>query len=72
MWNRFFDTLLKIFKEHKNYIIFAHNLGSFDGFIFIKGLINISKPDEISTIIEKEHKFIQINVFSKKKNVFNF
>ena len=53
LWTRFFDTLLVNLKEFKNYIIFAHNLGSFDGFILFKGLINISKPDEISTIIDK-------------------
>jgi len=66
LWTRFFDTLNQILIKHNKPVIFAHNLGSFDGLILFKGLLNICNPDKIQTIVDKDNKFIQIQVSYKE------
>jgi len=66
LWTRFFDTLNKVLIKHNKPVIFAHNLGSFDGLILFKGLVNICNPDKIQTIVDKDNKFIQIQVSYKE------
>jgi hypothetical protein len=41
--------------------MFAHNLGSFDGFFIYKALINYCTFDSVKTIIDNKNKFITIN-----------
>ena len=68
LWNRFFTFLDK---EYQNEFgtIFVHNLGGFDGYFIYKGLSHFTDTG-ISTIIDKQNKFIVINYnISKGKKV---
>ena len=68
LWNKFFTFLDK---EYQNEFgtIFVHNLGGFDGYFIYKGLSHFTDTG-ISTIIDKQNKFIVINYnISKGKKV---
>lgn len=64
LWKDLFGFLDKF----ENLTIFAHNLGSFDGYFIFKQLSVYAKPEEVSTIIDKQNKFIYISY--KNKIVF--
>jgi hypothetical protein len=73
MFNEYFDYL---FSNNKINIIFAHNLGSFDGRYIFKYLSLYSKnnPLDVTTCIDLTNKFVSITktkVVSKNtKNKF--
>ena len=62
LWNKYFTYLETIFKLNKwnSLIIFAHNLGGFDGYILYKGLLNHYKPDQINSIMDDANSYISI------------
>lgn len=64
LWNNFFDFIISNCNKQ---IIFAHNLGNFDGFFIYKALSNSFKPEEVSCLIDTHNKFIQITL--EKKNL---
>jgi hypothetical protein len=78
LWERFFYNLFLNLKTdglkiNKNkYIIFMHNLGSFDGDFLYKGLMlldNIFNYKKINTIMDKQNEFIEIQAIG---NDFHF
>jgi hypothetical protein len=60
LWNRFFIQL----KKRVNYkvTVFLHNLGDFDGYYILLGLLNMKgvKKEDINTIVDSDKKYIQI------------
>lgn len=62
MWMDFFTDISKL--NYKQYIIYSHNLGSFDGYFIYKALLEIPNINinNISSIIDDKHKFISIEV----------
>jgi hypothetical protein len=70
LWSKFFTFLDKEYQHDFN-TIFIHNLGGFDGYFIYKGLSNFTS-EGVSTIIDKNNKFIIINfnISKLKKIVF--
>lgn len=71
LWLRFFYELFLNITNIKDtkFIIFMHNLGSFDGGFLYKGLMlidDIFHYKNISTIIDKQNQFIQITAKNKQ------
>ncbi len=68
LWLDFYTELGKL-KKNK-FIIFTHNLGSFDGYFIYKGLFDLKdiKLDKINTIVDNRNAFITIDaeVFDMK------
>ena len=64
LWNSYFNYLENVINNQitieGKLIIFAHNLGSFDGYFLFKGLMNNYNPDQISSIIDESNSFISI------------
>ena len=58
LWKQYFDYILK--KE--DLIIFANNLGSFDGYYLYKGLINHFYPIIVDALIDDSKSFISITL----------
>ena len=56
LWNEYF---LFISTYHVP-VIFAHNLGNFDGYFLYKALSGFTNPKNISSIIDAQNSFIQI------------
>lgn len=60
LWERFFTQL----KKRVNYkvTVFLHNLGNFDGYYILTGLLNMKgvKKDDIKTIIDSDKNYVQI------------
>jgi DNA polymerase type B, organellar and viral len=56
LWKEYFDYLIK----SGNNLIFAHNLGSFDGYFLYKGLMSCYHPDNVTSIIDDSNTFISI------------
>jgi len=64
LWNKYF-SYLEIVINNENTIkdklvIFAHNLGDFDGYFLYRGLLNHFNPDHINSIIDEANTFISI------------
>lgn len=58
LWKDYFDYLLK----SKDVLVFAHNLGKFDGYLLFKGLVNYFDPTNIDTIMDEAKSFITITL----------
>lgn len=62
MWYSAFSYLHRISltsATNKN-VIFVHNLGGFDGYFIFKALLMQLGKDNVDSVIDKEHDFIQI------------
>jgi hypothetical protein len=64
LWSRYFNYLDKLIKNdltiEGKLIIFAHNLGNFDGYFLYKGLMQCYNPDHVTCIIDESNSFISI------------
>jgi hypothetical protein len=58
LWKEYFDYLIK----SGNTLIFAHNLGSFDGYFLYKGLLNHFDPIIVEALIDDSKSFISISL----------
>jgi hypothetical protein len=58
LWKQYFDYILKTGNE----LIFAHNLGSFDGYFLYKALIKNFDPIIIECLIDESKSFISISL----------
>jgi hypothetical protein len=58
LWKKYFDYILKTGDQ----LVFAHNLGNFDGYLLYKGLVNYFDPTIIDTIIDESKSFISITL----------
>jgi len=58
LWKEYFDYLLKSGMD----VIFAHNLGSFDGYFLYKALINHFYPVLVAALIDESKSFISISL----------
>ena len=64
MWNQYFNYLKSVLDNNitieNKLVIFAHNLGNFDGYFLYKGLMSCFNPENISSIIDDKKTFIPI------------
>ena len=61
MWKNFFDQMKKLKLHKKKVVIFAHNLGSFDGYFILSGLLKYdSNTESYKTMIDDQNKIIGI------------
>ena len=63
LWANYFDYLEKVVNNlnmNTNLIIFAHNLGAFDGYFIYRGLMMCYNPEQLSALIDESNKFISI------------
>jgi hypothetical protein len=64
LWSKYFTYLKNIIGNNVSIedklVIFAHNLGNFDGYFLYKGLMNHYNPDHVSSIIDESNTFISI------------
>jgi hypothetical protein len=67
LWKEYLDFIISNADYFQN--IFAHNLGSFDGYFIYQNLSKILLPSEISTIIDNQNKFILIKVIKNNKTI---
>lgn len=58
LWKQYFDYVIK----SGDLIIFAHNLGSFDGYLLFKGLLNHFDPIIVDSLIDESKSFISISL----------
>lgn len=58
LWKQYFDYLLKSGEQ----LIFAHNLGSFDGYYLYKALVNQFDPIIVDALIDEGKSFISISL----------
>ena len=58
LWDQYFDYINKVGDN----LIFAHNLGSFDGYFLYKALINKFDPQLVECIIDEAKTFISITL----------
>ncbi len=66
LWKEYYDYIIVNNNNFK--VIFAHNLGSFDGLFLYNGLLNIVDIKKLETIIDQKNKFILIKY---KDNIRN-
>lgn len=59
LWKEYLDFVIKY--NNKFETIFAHNLGSFDGYFLYKGLLRNLNIKNVSSIIDDKNKFICIS-----------
>ena len=71
LWNQYFNYLKNVLENNltieDKLVIFAHNLGNFDGYFLYKALMNNYNPENVSSIIDDSNTFISIscNVFGE-------
>jgi hypothetical protein len=58
LWKQYFDYLIKSGIN----LIFAHNLGNFDGYFLYKGLLNHFDPIIVESLIDDSKSFISISL----------
>jgi hypothetical protein len=69
LWNQYFTYLKNVLESNitieDKLVIFAHNLGNFDGYFLYKGLMSCYNPENVSSLIDDSNTFISIscNVF---------
>ena len=69
LWNNYFNYLKSVLETNitikDKLVIFAHNLGNFDGYFIYKGLMSCYQPENVSSIMDDSNTFISIscNVF---------
>lgn len=66
LWNQYFSYLekLDVSQHYDKLVIFAHNLGDFDGYFLYKALMNHYNPESINSIIDESNSFISIKLNS--------
>jgi DNA polymerase family B len=62
LWKQYFDYILQTSNLDGNNLIFAHNLGSFDGYFLYKGLLNHFDPIIVESLIDDSKTFISISL----------
>jgi len=71
LWNQYFTYLKNVLDNNltieDKLVIFAHNLGNFDGYFLYKALMNNYNPENVSSLIDDSNTFISIscNVFGE-------
>jgi hypothetical protein len=67
--NLFKEYLEFMESQKKSYIIYAHNLGGYDGYLLYKNflLLDVSKINNFKSLIDGDHKFISIDYRYKYK-----
>ena len=71
LWIKYFSYLKSVLEKNitikDKLVIFAHNLGNFDGYFLYKGLMSCYNPENVSSIIDDRNTFISIscNVFGE-------
>jgi len=64
LWTQYFNYLKSVLETNitieNKLVIFAHNLGSFDGYFLYKGLMSCYNPNNVSSIIDEKNSFISI------------
>ena|ERR1700704_2414382 len=68
LWEEYF----KFVESNLFPVIFAHNLGNFDGYFIFKALSSYANPDKISTIIDPHNAFIQISLKTSSGVIINW
>jgi len=58
LWKQYFDYIIK----NNNNLIFAHNLGSFDGYFLYKALVNHFDPIIVNCLIDESKSFISVSL----------
>ena len=58
LWKDFFNYII----THKIDVIFAHNLGGFDGLFIYKGLCSYTNLSNFSCLMDDQNKFISITL----------
>jgi len=65
LWNKYFNYLKSVLETNitikDKLVIFAHNLGNFDGYFLYKGLMSCYNPENVSSIIDERNTFISIS-----------
>lgn len=63
-----FNSYFKYLENSNNSVIFAHNLGGFDGIFIYKYLADYLKSNSINigTVMDKSSRFITINYTPKR------
>lgn len=63
LWNKYFTYLESVLKTNNidKLVIFAHNLGKFDGVEIFKGILNHYNPKHVNSIIDDTNTFISIS-----------
>lgn len=67
LWNQYFKYLENVLQKDvtlNKLTIFAHNLGSFDGYFLYKALMKEYNPMHVSSIIDESNTFISIKIDS--------
>jgi hypothetical protein len=71
-------AVINLFKEFLYFLInnyeyfkdiFVHNLGNFDGYFLYPVLSRILKPNEITTTIDNQNRFILIEITKNNKTI---
>lgn len=64
LWSKYFNYLKSVIDNNISIegklVIFAHNLGNFDGYFLYKGLMCCYHPNTVSSIIDDSNTFISI------------
>jgi hypothetical protein len=65
LWNQYFNYIKNILETNitieDKLVIFAHNLGDFDGYFLYKGLMSCYNPENVSSLIDDSNTFISIS-----------
>jgi hypothetical protein len=65
LWSKYFNYLKNIIANNisieDKLVIFAHNLGNFDGYFLYRGLMSCYHPDKVTSIIDDSNTFISIS-----------
>jgi hypothetical protein len=68
LWNQYFNYLKSVLDNNitieNKLVIFAHNLGNFDGYFLYKGLMSCFNPENISSIIDDKKHLFQFGRYS--------
>jgi hypothetical protein len=64
LWNKYFKYLKSVIDNNitieGKLVIFAHNLGNFDGYFLFRGLMSCYNPDHVNSIVDESNTFISI------------
>jgi len=62
LWKQYFDYIIAANARSGSNLIFAHNLGSFDGYFLYKALVNHFDPTIVNCLIDESKSFISISL----------
>jgi hypothetical protein len=76
LWNKYFTYLKNVLENNQSIedklVIFAHNLGDFDGYFLSKGLLNHYNPENVTSIIDESNSFISIKLLTGTETGLSF